>query len=211
MNIAITAGPTREFLDPVRFLSNASSGKMGYALAQVMSEHNHQVHLISGPVCLKPLKNCAMTFIQTAQDMLEAVMKMICHVDLFIMVAAVSDYTLKMSKEKLKKSKDNLCLHLSRTTDILLEVSKISHEAFVVGFSAETHNLLECSRMKLKKKRLDMIIANQVQMGCGVFGSDFNEGYILYANEDIADKKIERCSKRVFAQKIFQAICDEMH
>ena len=174
--ILITAGPTREPIDPVRFLSNRSSGKMGYAIATAASELGADVTLISGPVHLDTPHGVNRIDVITAEQMLNSTLDHANSHDIFISVAAVADYRVeKVSEQKIKKSSDDVELKLTRNPDILKSVAALKNKPFCVGFAAETEKVEEHARGKLKKKRLDMIAANHVaQAGNPVFGSDVN-------------------------------------
>lgn len=209
MNVCVTAGPTREYIDPVRFISNRSSGKMGYALAQVIAEAGHNVDLISGPVSLAAPEKVRLTPVQTAADMLNAVLEKLPEMDMLIMAAAVSDYTLpEINPHKIKKQEDCLTLSLVKTQDVLKNVSQQSHHAFVVGFAAESEHLLENARIKLESKHLDMIVANNILTEGIGFGSDQNAGVMLFPEGH--QQVIEKCSKYDFAKAIFASACERM-
>ena len=173
--VLVTAGPTREAIDPVRFLSNHSSGKMGYAVAQAAAEAGADVTLVSGPTALAPPSGVRIVEVTSVREMHEQVMSHVSESDIFIGAAAVADYTpSEVSEQKIKKQADSLNLSLSRTIDIVAQVSGLSNGPFTVGFAAETENLESNAQQKLKSKSLDMIAANQVgQAGTG-FGSDYN-------------------------------------
>lgn len=176
VRITVTAGPTQESLDPVRFLTNHSSGKMGYAIAREAMLRGAQVTLISGPVALKPAEGVKLVPVITAQDMLEAVQKTLPETDILIKAAAVADYRpSSVADEKLKKKDGELSIPLERTADILAWVSQNRHQGlFVCGFSMETENMLENSRKKLTKKKLDMIVANNLKTQGAGFGVETN-------------------------------------
>ena len=176
VRITVTAGPTQESLDPVRFLTNHSSGKMGYAIAREAMLRGAQVTLISGPVALKPVEGVKLVPVITAQDMLEAVQKTLPETDILIKAAAVADYRpSSVADEKLKKKDGELSIPLERTADILAWVSQNRHRGlFVCGFSMETENMLENSRKKLTKKKLDMIVANNLKTQGAGFGVETN-------------------------------------
>ena len=176
VRITVTAGPTQESLDPVRFLTNHSSGKMGYAIAREAMLRGTQVTLISGPVALKPVEGVKLVPVITAQDMLEAVQKTLPETDILIKAAAVADYRpSSVADEKLKKKDGELSIPLERTADILAWVSQNRHRGlFVCGFSMETENMLENSRKKLTKKKLDMIVANNLKTQGAGFGVETN-------------------------------------
>ena len=176
VHVTVTAGPTQESLDPVRFLTNHSSGKMGYAIAREAMLRGAEVTLISGPVSLTPVDGVKLVPIVTAQDMLEAVQKALPETDILIKAAAVADYRPStVADEKLKKKDGELSIPLERTADILAWVSQNRHEGlFVCGFSMETENMLENSRKKLIKKKLDMIVANNLKTQGAGFGVETN-------------------------------------
>ncbi|MGH8426438.1 MAG: bifunctional phosphopantothenoylcysteine decarboxylase/phosphopantothenate--cysteine ligase CoaBC [Gammaproteobacteria bacterium] len=161
--VLVTAGPTEEPIDPVRFVGNRSSGKMGYAVAQAAVEAGAEVTLVSGPTALTPPRGCKTLQVRTAAEMGEAVRARTPQSDVFIAVAAVADYApAKAAGEKIKKTGETLTLELVRTPDILAEVAAGKPRPFCVGFAAETENLIENARTKLKAKKLDLICANRV-------------------------------------------------
>jgi phosphopantothenoylcysteine synthetase/decarboxylase len=177
MRLLITAGPTREPIDPVRFLSNRSSGRMGYALAEAACEVGHDVVLVSGPVTLPAPGGVILIKVETAQEMFDAVQTHLSSCDAAIFSAAVADYRpVNVVAQKLKKTADKLTLELERTEDILGSArSKLGFQGFLVGFAAETENLIVHAREKLERKGCDMIVANDVsQAGIG-FDSAENE------------------------------------
>lgn len=162
-HLLITAGPTREPLDPIRYLTNKSSGKMGYALAKAASEAGAKVTLISGPVSLPCPTDVQCIQVETAQEMLTAVIENVPSVDIFIATAAVADYHVEeISKEKIKKTSDTLNLRLTKNPDILAAVATLPNRPFTVGFAAETHQVLEFAKKKLAEKKTDLIFANDV-------------------------------------------------
>ena len=177
MRLLITAGPTREPIDPVRFLSNRSSGRMGYALAEAACEAGHEVVLISGPVSLTAPESVSLIKVETAREMFDAVQIYLSGCDAAIFSAAVADYRpVHVVAQKLKKTADKLTLELERTEDILGSArSKLGFQGFLVGFAAETENLITHAQEKLIRKGCDMIVANDVsQAGIG-FDSAENE------------------------------------
>ena len=185
VHVTVTAGPTQESLDPVRFLTNHSSGKMGYAIAREAMLRGAEVTLISGPVALKPVPGVKLVPIITAQDMLEAVQAALPQTDILIKAAAVADYRpATVADEKLKKKDGELSIPLERTADILAWVSENRHEGlFVCGFSMETENMLENSRGKLIKKGLDMIVANNLKTQGAGFGVETNVVTLITRDE----------------------------
>ena len=163
LKVMITAGPTRERIDPVRFITNRSSGKMGFAVAEASREAGAEVVLVSGPVNVATPPGVRRIDVETAEQMMNAVNEHVADTDIFIAAAAVSDYRpLQCASEKIKKTSDSLTLALSRTTDILATVAARAPRPFVVGFAAETQNVERNALAKLEGKRLDMIAANQV-------------------------------------------------
>jgi len=161
--VLITAGPTRESLDPMRFISNRSSGKMGYAVAQACIEAGAEVALISGPVCLPTPERVSRIDVESAAQMLAAVEAQLNNCDIFIATAAVADYRpVEVAAQKLKKQTSKLTLSLEPTTDILNSVTTKNPSLFSVGFAAETENIEQYARAKLEKKNLNMIAANQI-------------------------------------------------
>ncbi len=173
--VLITAGPTREALDPVRFLTNHSTGKMGYALAKDAVRRGAEVVLITGPVSLPAPLYAKTVPVTTAQEMYEAVNAHFDSMDIVVMSAAVADYRPShTAAEKIKKTGNASVLELERTTDILASMSARKNGQFLCGFSMETEHMLENSRAKLAKKNLDMIVANSLRMEGAGFGTDTN-------------------------------------
>jgi len=180
VSVLVTAGPTQEPIDPVRFIVNRSSGKMGYAVARAAAERGARVILVSGPTSLPAPPNVEMIYVQTAGDMLKAVLKRLPEAQVVIGAAAVADYTPKApGKAKIKKTESDLTLELVPTKDIMAEVGRRKKRQVLVGFAAETENLLENAKAKLVSKNLDFIVANDVtRPGIG-FGADVNEVAIV--------------------------------
>lgn len=173
--VMITAGPTREAIDPVRFISNRSSGKMGYAMARAAAAAGAEVVLISGPVDLPTPDSVQRIDVESAEEMFAATHDRIDNIDIFIAAAAVADYRAASTPgNKIKKTAAEMSIELKRTPDILASVAKLEGGPFTVGFAAETKKLQQYARSKLEKKNLDMIIANQVGKNRG-FDSDDNE------------------------------------
>jgi phosphopantothenoylcysteine decarboxylase/phosphopantothenate--cysteine ligase len=195
INVLITAGPTREPIDPVRYMSNYSSGKMGYAIAVVAKEMGAHVELISGPVSLKPIPEIKTSYIETSSEMMESVMKKIKSNDIFISTAAIADYhPSNYSNTKHKKSENNIKIEFERGRDILKTVSEKYKDIFMVGFAAETDSLEINTIEKLNNKKLDVIVGNIANHEKGLgFESDYNEVVIFSKNSNIEikyDKKI---------------------
>lgn len=202
--IVITAGSTREAIDPVRYISNCSSGKMGYALAEAAQEVGANVFLISGPTNLATPTKVNRIDIQTAEEMYQVVMQEISDCDVFIAAAAVADYRPKnISSQKMKKHMATISLELRRNPDILAEVAVLANRPFTVGFAAETENLLENAHKKLESKKLDMIIANQVGENLG-FASDENSVVILGKNAKAIE--LPKTRKTKLARQIIKII-----
>lgn len=182
--ITITAGPTREALDPVRFISNHSSGKMGFAIAQAAALRGADVTLIAGPVSLPTPSGVKRIDVESAQQMYQHVMALAPSQDIFIGCAAVADYRAKLiASEKIKKQGDEVTLTMVKNPDIVASVGKMTeHRPFVVGFAAETQNVEEYARKKREQKQLDLICANDVsQKDCG-FNSDNNALHLIWAD-----------------------------
>lgn len=177
VNLLVTAGPTREPVDPVRFVSNYSSGKMGYALAEAAANRGASVILVSGPTDLPVPVGVTFVRVQTAQEMMEAAMNALPSANMIIAAAAVADYRpVKVSAQKMKKDDNQewLKLELEQTEDILRRIGEMKGARILVGFAAETEDLVENAAKKLQSKNLDLIIANDVSDPDGVFGSDTN-------------------------------------
>ena len=205
-SILITAGPTQEPIDPVRFITNRSSGKMGYSLAEAAIESGAKVTLISGPVNLEPPTNCNLVEIKTAKEMYESVMHHIKGMDVYIGTAAVSDYSpAHINESKLKKDGSNaaMTLALKENQDILKSVSELNDRPYVVGFAAETEDLIENAEKKLKNKKLDLIVANDVSDKEIGFDSDQNEvTLITHKGKEL----IQRQNKKKISKKIIEFI-----
>jgi phosphopantothenoylcysteine decarboxylase/phosphopantothenate--cysteine ligase len=194
--LTITAGPTREQIDPVRYISNNSSGKMGYALAEAAKLQGANVNLVSGPVSLTVNKGINLFKINSADEMLNKVFECMKSSDIFISCAAVADFKpAKYSDTKIKKEdSENLEINLEKNHDILSEVSKRHNSAYIVGFAAETSNVNDNASKKLNTKNLNMIISNDVSDKTIGFDSDDNEVHVITKNETIflkKDKKIK--------------------
>ena len=205
--LVITAGPTRESIDPVRYISNHSSGKMGYAIAEACAKEGAEVVLVSGPTTLTTQAGIKRIDVISAHEMYKAVMAQIKNCDIFIAAAAVSDYVpMQKSIQKIKRGKTEISLNLKVNSDILADVAALANRpTLVIGFAAETENLLENATKKLVNKNLDMIIANQVGEGCG-FYQDENE--LLVLRKDVPPLKLPLTSKRQLAQQLIKLIAD---
>lgn len=205
-SVLITAGPTQEPIDPVRYVTNRSSGKMGYALAEAAVEAGAQVTLVSGPVNIKPPASCNLVSVETAQEMYDAVVHHVRGKDFYIGAAAVADYSpAKVEGSKIKKDGNNksLILEMKENQDILKTVSDMEDRPYVVGFAAETEDLLKNARKKLEKKKIDLIIANDVSNKDIGFDSEENEVTLITSSEELL---LDRDSKKKISKKILEFI-----
>lgn len=206
MRVLIAAGPTREPIDPIRFISNHSSGKMGYALAKAAVARGYRVTLISGPVSLPPPPQVKLYTVETSKDMHTVVLREAKRADIVIMAAAVADYRpSKISLHKIKKDKNTMILKLTKTPDILKELGQRKlDDQILVGFAAETNRLLFHAKQKLKSKNLDFIFANLVgKKGVG-FESDDNQ--ITLIHRDGYTHRFPRMNKIRLAQQMIGLI-----
>ena len=200
MRFLITAGPTREPIDPVRYLSNRSSGKMGYAIAEAAIEAGHEVVLISGPVVIDRPRDVAMMPVSTSDEMFKAVHQQISKCDVLVMCAAVADYKpVAVFTKKIKKREGKLSLELIPTRDVLASLPK-NRKYLVVGFAAETENIETNAQKKLLKKNCDVVVANDVSRADLGMESDENEVEIYF--RDGEKKKISRASKKIVAREL---------
>ena len=206
MHFLITAGPTREPIDPVRYLSNRSSGKMGYALAEAASEAGHEVTLISGPVAIATPPGVTVTPVETAQEMYDAVASRIAEADVAIFCAAVADYRVAaVASEKIKKSEDELTLTLVKNPDILGSARSVfGFGGFLVGFAAETTDLARHAFGKLKRKECDLVVANDVSRSDIAFDRDVNEVTLFFPDGSRED--LPFASKREIAAALLARI-----
>ena len=204
----ISAGPTREWIDPVRFISNPSSGKMGYSLARQARDRNFEVQLISGPVSLDAPSGISIEKVETAEEMRLAMHTNFPSADLIIMCAAVCDHRPQVRQfEKIKKDVFPNEIDLVPTTDILMELGKIKKESqILVGFAAETENWEQNAIMKMKKKNLDWIALNDVSQKNIGFGSDYNEITMFSSNQKKV--KFDSTSKEILAKKMLELIIE---
>jgi phosphopantothenoylcysteine decarboxylase/phosphopantothenate--cysteine ligase len=203
-HVVVTAGPTHEDIDPVRYIGNRSSGKMGFAVAEAAARAGARVTLVAGPVNLETPAGVHRENVRGAREMLDAVMKLVTGADVFIGVAAVADYTPESpAARKVKKGPSRLNLELVSTPDIVAAVAALENRPFTVGFAAETENLRENALEKLSRKRLDMIAANRVgQDGLG-FESENNEILILTPG---GDKDLGKGSKQQLARLLIDEV-----
>jgi phosphopantothenoylcysteine decarboxylase/phosphopantothenate--cysteine ligase len=207
--VLITAGPTYEPLDPVRFLSNRSSGRMGYALAEEARARGARVILVSGPVALAPPRDCELVAVETAEQMHQAVLDRLSEATVFVSVAAVADYRPRVvAPAKLKKQAASLTLELEPTPDILEEVGRLKGARTVVGFAAETGDVVEHARAKLAAKNCDLIVANPVGSGAAGtgFGSPQNQGWLVDATGEAV--ALPPMAKREMASRILDRVAE---
>ncbi len=207
-NVLVTAGPTQESIDPVRFISNRSTGKMGYALAYEAALMGAKVILITGPTKLEiPYGMHEVIYIKSAAEMYEAVIDRFDNIDIVIKAAAVADYKPKyVSDSKIKKSDSDLSLELDRNKDILFELGKRKTNQILVGFAAETNDLLENAKKKLTKKNLDFIVANDLKQEGAGFATDTNIAKLIFSNGKIEELPImtkKELSKRIYDKIIY--------
>lgn len=205
--VLITAGPTREMIDPVRYLTNRSSGKMGYALAEAAKERGAEVVLVSGPVNLKPPAGVLVENVVSAKEMYDKVMEQRRDVDVAILCAAVADYTPKIVEEFKMKKKEQLSIELVKTQDILAELGR-TKDMFLVGFAAETHDLEQYAKQKLQNKNLDMIVANDVSDCQAGFDASCNE-VSIYKRQG-KERHVALDTKQNIAHAILDEICSEL-
>ncbi|MGM0750375.1 MAG: bifunctional phosphopantothenoylcysteine decarboxylase/phosphopantothenate--cysteine ligase CoaBC [Bacillota bacterium] len=201
--VVITAGPTREMVDPVRFFSNRSTGKMGYALAEAAVSLGAQVVLISGPSHLPVPRGVELVSVMSAEDMYNAVHAAFPTADIVVKSAAVADYRPReIFEDKLKKKDGNLVIEFERTKDILKSLGDIKNHQYLIGFAAETTNVEEYAKAKLEKKRADMIVANNVKETGSGFGTDTNRVSIVTKGGDVRDLPL--LSKVDVAKEIYK-------
>lgn len=199
--IMITAGPTREIIDPVRFLTNRSTGKMGYALAEAARDMGADVYLISGPVAIDPPRGVEVKKVESAEEMYQAVMEKFSASDIVIKTAAVADYRPKVVyEEKMKKQDGDLTIEMERTKDILKTLGQEKTHQLLIGFAAETANVEEYARKKLQTKQADMIVANNVKLAGAGFGAETN--IISIFKKDGTQKDFDLMTKKAAAREI---------
>ncbi len=206
----VTAGPTHEYIDPVRFISNKSSGKQGYEIAKSLNKNGFDTTLVSGPTNLEPIRGINLIKVNSAEEMFNATLNNL-PVDVAIFSAAVADYKVKnKEKEKIKK-KEYIHLKLEKNIDILSHISKHNslRPKLVIGFAAETNNLNENSKLKLSEKNCDWIIANDVSDFSIGFESDFNEVSIFYKNMN--DEKLQKMKKSLLAEEIVKRVVSQLN
>ena len=208
----MTAGPTYEYIDPVRFISNKSSGKQGYALANSLSKKGFETTLISGPTNLQIGKDINLIKVETAEQMFKATQKNL-PTDVAIFSAAVADFKVQKKKEEKIKKKDYLNLNLEKNIDIINYVSNHNslRPKLVIGFSAETNNLEINSKKKLRDKNCDWIIANDISKESIGFDSDFNEVTIYYKNKDIKEERLSFKKKTDISDEIVDKVLEQLN
>lgn len=206
--VVVTAGPTREAIDPVRYITNRSSGKMGYAMASAAAAQGASVVLISGPVNLAVPPGVAIVNVESAQDMYVATHDAIADADIFIAAAAVADYRPSaLAEQKIKKKDEAMSLSLVRCPDILASVAALDAAPFTIGFAAETENVIDYARGKLERKKLDMIVANRVGADCG-FDRDENAATILWRG---GERNFPTASKADLARSIIELAANHFY
>jgi len=206
----VTAGPTHEYIDPVRYISNKSSGKQGYEIAKSLNKNGFETTLVSGPTNLDPIQGINLIKVNSAEEMFNATLKNL-PVDVAIFSAAVADYKVKnKEKDKIKK-KESMDINLEKNIDILSHISKHNslRPKLVIGFAAETNNLIENSKLKLSEKNCDWIIANDVSDSSIGFESDFNEVSIFYKNMN--DEKLQKMKKSLLAEEIVKRVVSQLN
>ncbi len=202
LRVLVTAGPTREPIDPVRFISNRSSGKMGFAVAQAAIEAGAEVTLIAGPVNLPAPRGVRRADVETAEQMCSAALDCVGSADIYIGAAAISDYRPEAAPQKIKKRSDRLVLEMNKSQDLLATIAALPKAPFTVGFAAETERLEEYARQKLAGKRLDMIVANLVGARLG-FDADDNSALVLWRE---GGEELSRMSKLDLARQIIRIV-----
>jgi phosphopantothenoylcysteine decarboxylase/phosphopantothenate--cysteine ligase len=208
VKLLITAGPTEEAIDPVRYITNRSSGKMGYALARAFALRGASVCLVSGPTLLMPPQVDKFIQVESAQEMCDVVLEKISENDLFISAAAIADYRVaEVKSQKIKKTDDAINLSLIKNPDIIKNVRQKNSSVFIVGFALETENLLVNARKKLIEKKVNMIVANQFNKNNKVFGSDDNLVHLVMAEQEI---ELPRMNKQILADELVKIICQFM-
>ena len=206
--MVVSAGPTFEDIDPVRFIGNRSSGRMGYAIAQAAREAGAEVTLVTGPVALADPSGVAVQRVRSALQMRDAVLSAVATADVYVGTAAVADYRpAAPAGRKIKKDRDALSVELIRNPDILSEVAALQRRPFTVGFAAETDDVLAYARRKLDDKRLDLIAANAVGAGLG-FETDHNALTLLWPG---GQRELPRASKAALARALMAEIAERLH
>ncbi|MEP7077784.1 MAG: phosphopantothenoylcysteine decarboxylase [Chthoniobacterales bacterium] len=207
MKFVVTAGPTQEAIDPVRYLSNRSSGKMGYAIAEAALEASHDVTLITGPVHIPPPERATLIRIVSADDLFDAVHTAVRECDVIVMCAAVADYRpVRVSAVKLKKTTHDFSLALTPTRDVLASIAQGPRAYYVVGFAAETNEIAAHAQQKLRDKNCDMIVANDVSRNDS--GMESAQNAVTIFTRDGLVKAIARADKKMIAHELMKIISD---
>lgn len=204
--VVVTAGGTQEYIDPVRYIGNRSSGKMGYAIAAEAARQGARVILVSAPTSLSVPANVELVAVDSAQSMKEAVDRLYDSVDIVIMAAAVSDFRVANKAEQKIKKMESMTLELVKNPDILQSLGERKTHQLLVGFAAETEHVVEYGQDKVKRKHLDMLVANDVSKANAGFNVDTNEGYFLYPNRE--PKVMQNMKKSELARHIIGEISD---
>ena len=204
--VVVTAGGTQEYIDPVRYIGNRSSGKMGYAIAAEAARQGARVILVSAPTSLSVPANVELVAVDSAQSMKEAVDRLYDSVDIVIMAAAVSDFRVANKAEQKIKKMESMTLELVKNPDILQSLGERKTHQLLVGFAAETEYVVEYGQDKVKRKHLDMLVANDVSKANAGFNVDTNEGYFLYPNRE--PKVMQNMKKSELARHIIREISD---
>jgi len=208
--VLITAGPTREKIDPVRYISNHSSGKMGYAIAEAARDRGAEVVLVSGPTALQRPQGVTFVAVESVQEMFDQVMRYLDDCDIVVKSAAVSDYRPKVvHSHKMKKKDDDLTLELEKAPDILYNVGQRKTHQFVVGFAAETQDVEKHAQSKMERKNLDMIVANNVLLEGAGMGTDTN--IVTIYPRDGKPLALDKMSKREVADRLFDAVLAQIN
>ncbi|EKQ54008.1 MULTISPECIES: bifunctional phosphopantothenoylcysteine decarboxylase/phosphopantothenate--cysteine ligase CoaBC [unclassified Clostridium] len=207
-NVLVTAGPTIAPIDPVRFITNRSTGKMGYAIAKEARNRGANVTLISGPTSIEVPKNINVIKVSTNEEMKNAILELYNDADIVIKSAAVADYKPKnYSTQKIKKGDNDLCIEFTRDNDILMELGEKKEKQILVGFAAESQNLKENARLKLQRKNLDYIVANDITANDTGFASEDNKVIIL--SRDGKEIHLDKMSKEKIAGNLFDIILEK--
>lgn len=210
LRVLVTAGPTREYIDPARFISNPSTGKMGYAIAQAVIERGAECYLVSGPTNLDPPDKAAFFSVETADQMYKTVMSLFPDCDLLFKAAAVSDYRpAEFLSEKIKKDKTCETLQLVLNPDILKEAGKMKKNQVIIGFAAETNDIEKHATQKMESKNLDFILANDISRPDSGFGTDTNSG-VLFARTG-EKVYIPIMTKKEFAHRLLDEVLNKLN
>jgi phosphopantothenoylcysteine decarboxylase/phosphopantothenate--cysteine ligase len=203
LRFLVSAGPTREYIDPVRFITNPSSGQMGFTVAETAVAAGHSCDLVTGPVTLPDPEGIAVEHVVSAREMKKAIFNQFPLCDVLVMTAAVSDYRpVRKSEQKMHKSKPTISLELERNPDIIREINRIHTKQVIIGFAAETENIVESATHKMQEKGMDMILANKVGGKDSGFGSRFIKVTALF--RDGRKEVMGKITKKALAEFIVQ-------